>query len=458
MKNKKWIGLLSGLLVLGLTSCGKIPDQGSSVSGTAVRGTETVSGEAISPDTGMEDAGQGMPASGAGATGAADGSVDAYSGQSELSRLSCQLTREMVAGLMSPVIAHMTPEFAAQTTEDQLLAEWETVARGQTGFVGIETVVETVGDEEDRVAVTIRYENNAGTRVNFTFNNENLITKLFFENVVLPSLKVSGESGEEPDALPSCSYEEQEFTVGRKPYELSGVLTVPQVSGKVPVIILFSGGDAVDMDGTVGLSGNTPMRDIAYGLANRGIATLRYHKRGYQYASSVPSAAGLYDTFFQDAWYAIDQIYNDSHVDRNRIYVLGHGEAADYLPGVIRRKEKRLAGAVMLAGRPVAVQERDYSDESKNISVDARYLMDGNSTMPLLILQGEADFETGMAEYNQWKTVLKGRAHMTCRSYKKLNHYFINTNGKTDASEYDPEGKVSTTVTDQIASWCREQK
>ena len=83
--------------------------------------------------------------------------------------------------------------------------------------------------------------------------------------------------------------------------------------------------------------------------------------------------------------------------------------------------------------------------------------MDENSTMPLIVLQGEEDFETGMEDFRAWRTVLKGRAHTEYRSFKKLNHYFINYSGKKDATEYDTAGKVNTSVTDVIAAWCLEQ-
>jgi hypothetical protein len=200
------------------------------------------------------------------------------------------------------------------------------------------------------------------------------------------------------------------------------------------------------------------MRDIAYGLANRGLASLRYNVRGYQYASEVSSDMGIYDRFLQDACYAVNQIYNDSRIDKSRIYLLAHGRAADNLAAIVQKKEKRIAGAVMMAGKPVAVQEKFYSDKSKNVSFDAAYFMEQNSTLPLLMLQGEADFETGMDEYQQWSTVLEGRAHIEYHSFKKLNHYFIKTSGKTDASEYDTSGKVSSAVINKIASWITEQE
>lgn len=424
---KRYICIFISMLVMLLAGCGK----------SATEKDRTVSGSAVS-----EGAATVEPVSRPAVQG-----VDSKGETTELHQKSCEMTEQIVAGLFEPVIANMTLEFAAQTTEEQLKQSWQGETENLTGYQGIENVVETVGEKSEKVFVTLRYENNEGIKIKFEYNNEKLLEELWFERISLPPL---GET--------SGSYEEKEFTVGRKPYELQGVLTLPDSAGKVPVVILLAGDDSSDMDGTVGLAENTPMRDIAYGLAAKGIASLRYNRRAFQYPAAVSKGAGTYDLFLQDALYAVDQIYNDRRVDREKIFLLGHGKAADYLPAVIQKKEKRIAGAVMLAGKPVAVREQYYSAKEKDISFDARYLMDDNSTMPLLILQGEADFETDLESYEEWRTVLKGRAHTEYHSYKKLNHYFITTNGKTDASDYDTAGKVSTSVIHKVAGWCKNQK
>lgn len=455
MNGKKMVCFLATLIVFCLIGCG---EQGKGDKEPTASGTAVVPGQ-----TPYVAEGQGEAVSGEAVEGMDGAIAGDEENSSELHRMSCQFAKQIVAGLMGPVIQTMTPELAAQMTEEQLQKSWEGEAGGLTGYQGIETVVETVGEENERVSVSVRYANNTGMKINFTFNNENFIEALWFERTTLPSLQgnTAAEQGDEAGekaSQTSYDYEETEFVVGRKPYELNGALTVPKTGGKVPVVILFSESDTLDMDGTVGQAGNTPMRDIAYGLANKGIASLRYNRRGYQYASSLPANAGTYDLFLQDALYAVDQIYNDKRIDRKKIFLLGHGWAADYLPAVLQKKEKRIAGAIMLAGKPIAAAEVYYAQKEKNIRFDAKYLMDKNSTMPLFILQGEADFETGMDDYKQWRTVLKGRAHTEYRSFKKLNHHFITTSGKKDATDYDVEGKVNTSVMNEIARFCNSSK
>lgn len=455
MNRKSIIRFLAFLLVFCLIGCG---EQGKEDKEMTASGTADVPEE-----TPYVAEGQGESVSGEAVTGIEGAIAGDEENSSELHLMSCQFAKQIVAGLMGPVIETMTPELAAQMTEEQLQKSWDGEAGGLTGYQGIETVVETVGAESERVSVSVRYANNIGMKINFTFNNENFIEALWFERITLPSLQDNTETKQDNAAgkktgQVSYDYEEVEFVVGRKPYELKGALTVPKTGDKVPVVILFSESHTLDMDGTVGQAGNTPMRDIAYGLANKGIASLRYNRRGYQYASSLPANAGTYDLFLQDALYAVDQIYNDRRIDRKKIYLLGHGWSADYLPAVLQKKEKRIAGAIMLAGKPIAAAEVYYAQKEKNIHFDAKYLMDKNSTMPLFILRGEADFETGMDDYKQWRTVLKGRAHTEYRSFKKLNHHFIATSGKKDATDYDVEGKVNSSVMNEIARFCNSSK
>ena len=50
------------------------------------------------------------------------------------------------------------------------------------------------------------------------------------------------------------------------------------------------------------------------------------------------------------------------------------------MPGIVKKKPRRLTGAIMMAAKPVAAAERFYSQEEKNIDSDAAYFMDENST------------------------------------------------------------------------------
>lgn len=448
------------------------PGTTAAVSGQSAAGSNA-SGNAVGADESLEEDGNSVSGDAVLADQTEQGS--------ELYQLSCQLAKQIVSGLTSQVVTYMTPDLASQMTAENLQKSWEGESEGLSGFQGIENVVERVGDHEDTVTVTFRYANNQGRSVKFTFNDDKQVKDIWFDKVDLPSLAESGESKdtgngsadgqdtenkntesfdtESPSAtpMPSYDYEETSFSVGRDPYKLDGMLTIPTGADKPPVVILVDGRDDADMDGTIGTAGNTPLRDIAYGLANKGVASLRYNRRKQQYEKQISSLAGTYDTYLKDLSYVVNDLYNDSRIDKERIFVLAEGKAADALPALVKMKNKRIAGVLLVGARPASVAEKDYTDSKKDITAYASYWMDENSTLPMFILRGEADFETSHNEYEKWRTVLQGRAHIDYREYKNLNHYLIKTNNQKDATDYDTVGKVSTEVCQAMAKWVLNQ-
>lgn len=354
---------------------------------------------------------------------------------------------QIVSGIMTELWVNLTEELASQMTVDGLQASWNSVAEGAGTYEGIEDVQSEDNNEYHIVLVTLRYRRNQGRSIRFVYDRDENIAGIWFD--VAEVSKKGEDTG--PETLGAWS--EEDISVGRNPFALKGKLTLPQ-GGKAPVVILLADHEDADMDGTMGKNANKPLRDLAHGLAERGIASLRYNRRGHQYSGSVTAEDSMYETLFQDVWYAVDQMYNERRVDRKRIFILGMGRAADFMPGIVKKKPRRLAGAVMMAAKPMAAAEKFYSREEKNITSDAAYFMDENSTFPLLMLQGEEDFQTRVNDFEQWKEIWKGRSHVKYHSYRGLNHYFMTASGKEDKGEYDKEGRVSQTVIRDIAEWC----
>src|SRR4029079_6112448 len=70
---------------------------------------------------------------------------------------------------------------------------------------------------------------------------------------------------------------------------------------------------------------------------------------------------------------------------------------------------------------------------------------------PLLILQGERDYQVTMADFARWKEIVGPRATFT--SYPGLNHLFIAGTGKSLPSEYAVPSHVDEQVVRDIARW-----
>ena len=380
-------------------------------------------------------------------TPVATATASGVTAESELVKKSREFTEQIVAGLFTPVWECFAVELANQMPEEQLKLSWNSVINGISGYEGIHRIEESENEGNSIVLVTIRYKNNEGRSIRYVYNEEGNIVGIWFqEEEIIAKTETENRPG---------AWEEKKITIGRDPYTLEGKLTLPSgKEEKPPVVILLSDRADSDMDGTIGAAENKPLRDLAQGLAEKNIATLRYHRRAYQYGTEVSEEDSVYETLLQDVWYAIDQMYNQEEIDTGRIYILAYGKAADYLPAIVEQKSSRLSGAIMIGAKPLYAVEAYYGEEKTQVISDAKYFMDKNSTIPLLVLRGEEDFETPMKHFEQWKEIWKGRSHVTYHSHQKLNHYLMEYKGYETSQEYDVENRVSGRVIEEIAEWC----
>ena len=105
---------------------------------------------------------------------------------------------------------------------------------------------------------------------------------------------------------------------------LSGTLTIPYSNKPVPAIILVAGTGKHDRDCTS--KGHRLFFAIADYLTRRGIAVLRYDKRG------VGKSQGVFDTtlttkdFASDAMAGLEYMKTRKEIDHHKIGLLGHSE------------------------------------------------------------------------------------------------------------------------------------
>jgi uncharacterized protein len=77
--------------------------------------------------------------------------------------------------------------------------------------------------------------------------------------------------------------------------------------------------------------------------------------------------------------------------------------------------------------------------------------------MPMLILQGERDYQVTMKDFGLWQAALASHRNVTFHSYPKLNHLFIAGEGKPTPDEYRKPGHVDEQVILDIARWVQRQ-
>lgn len=122
--------------------------------------------------------------------------------------------------------------------------------------------------------------------------------------------------------------------------QLAGTLTLPaNASGKnLPALVLIAGSGPIDRDGNQGVAFHTDLlKQIAEALADAGVASLRYDKRGVG-ASHMPpdvlksnQALGDYaawENFVGDAAGAYRFLQEQPGIDPARVGFLGHSEGS----------------------------------------------------------------------------------------------------------------------------------
>jgi dienelactone hydrolase len=296
---------------------------------------------------------------------------------------------------------------------------------------------------------------------------------------------------------------EHDVTVGSGPLAVPGTMSLPKGHGPWPGVVFLSGGGPLDRDETSGL--NKPLKDLAWGLASRGVAVLRFDKATLTHSQQVAALRDftMTDEYVPSAVAAVHLLQVQPTVDSARVFVLGHSMGGKVAPRVATA-EPSIAGLVIMAGdtqpmqrsavrvlrylarlspgagtetaveamvRQAALVEsadlspatppnelpfgfsgsywldvRDYDPVSTAAALDK----------PMLILQGGRDYQVTVEDdLSGWKAGLGHRADVAIRVYDADNHLFFPGAGPSTPAEYDPAQHVDPAVVVDIATWLR---
>lgn len=311
-----------------------------------------------------------------------------------------------------------------------------------------------------------------------------------------------------PKAAPLVSndlFEESDIEISTGNFKLPGTLTLPKSREAASVVILVHGSGPTDRDETLGP--NKPFRDLAWGLAKQGVAVIRYDKRTLVYG--VHTALNIENITFDeetvdDALSAIELAKALSTIDSRRIFVLGHSLGAMLAPRIAARANG-LAGIILVAGnaRPLEdllLEQTQYISSLQQLSPQTKEMVDlfkaqaanikrlntdlyddtiglpfnthqpywtfanqykqvevaKRLVLPVLILQGERDYQVPMTDYQIWRTALSDKKNVQFKSYPTLNHLLQEGSGKSTPKEYQQASDIPLYVIDDMAAFVKQ--
>jgi dienelactone hydrolase len=298
-----------------------------------------------------------------------------------------------------------------------------------------------------------------------------------------------------PEYSKPDSFSERQVTLGEGEWKLPGTITMPNGAGPFPAVVLVHGSGPNDRDETVG--GTKVFRDLAEGLASRGIAVLRYEKRTKLYGPKVATLKTftLHDETVEDALKGVALMRTQQGIDPKRVFVLGHS-LGGYAAPRIAQEDPTIAGLILMAGNARHLEDLVVEqvqavggtakalENAKAIQAKVKSLEPGDEaspavlgapptywldlkdydpvgdaaklTMPMLILQGERDYQVTMKDFDLWKSGLKNNKGVVTKSYPALNHLFVAGEGKSTSAEYAKSGHVSAEVIEDIAAFIKK--
>ncbi|KIF75919.1 hypothetical protein QR77_22580 [Streptomyces sp. 150FB] len=393
-----------------------------------------------------------------------------------------------IAGLFAP------PLRAAVSAEALRLA-WTAEAAGRGGVRAVGEPVSEAGEAGEAGPVRVR------TPVTCVDGSFTVVISVG-DDGLLQGLRIDpyGDAAWQPPRYArEDRFTERDVTLGTGPLAVPGTLSVPLGAGPWPGVVLLGGGGAFDRDGSSGP--NKPLKDLAWGLATRGVAALRFDKATFAHPDRLPPDLTMADEYLPPALAAVRLLREQAGVDPERISLVGHSMGGKVAPR-IAAAEPSVAGLVLLAADAQPMHEAavrvarhlaalapgpsadeavsalvrqaavvagpelvpDTPSELLPLGFSAAYWLDLRSYdpvataaglgCPMLILQGGRDYQVTVADdLTRWRSGLGHRPEVAIRIHQDVNHFFFPGSGHPTPAEYARPGHVDPAVVDEIATW-----
>lgn len=293
----------------------------------------------------------------------------------------------------------------------------------------------------------------------------------------------------------------EDLDIQSKDIKLKGTLLKANPEENKKLVIFVHGSGPNDRDAT--LYENKPFMRIAEDLYTHGISSYRFDKRTLTAPHSLTHKFTIDDEVTDDVINVIEYFSTSPEFKDYEITTIGLSLGAYLLPR-IANKSGNVDKMIMLASnaRPVEVllidqleyinalevneESQQFLEDTKEkvaflrstkfnqesdkellpLNLPSSYwhsLMEYNHfeeakklTIPVMIAQGERDYQVTMEDYGIWKKTLKKNKNVTFKSYPFANHLFITGTGKSTPQEYRVKGEVDKDLIMDIIAFVKE--
>lgn len=306
------------------------------------------------------------------------------------------------------------------------------------------------------------------------------------------------------------------ITIGKQTnFPLNGLVALPDddktTEKRIPAVVFVHGSGSSNMDEKV--LKLTPFKDLACGLAEHGIASIRYDKRSFAHGRKmlkIKEPITVKQETIEDAVMAAELLRQDDRIDAERIFVLGHSMGGMLAPR-IDVEGGNFRGLILLAGSPRRLEDifveqtreimegmnpilkflaggqvkklakkvegiYELTDEEAKASKFSRgttlyyfkemgehaaenYLRE--TKKPILIMQGSKDFQVKVdKDFRAYQEILQHHPDVTFKLYEGLNHCFVpSVYGELSEAkrEYSVEQHIGEDVILDIAEWIHQR-
>ena len=404
--------------------------------------------------------------------------------------LAKTVTGELAAGDFQAVHDRLTEAAASQLSVEGLAQAWATYGDPLGAYRG--ATVERTGETRGQPFVVLRA----------TFERGLLRVVTVFDGERLSGLRIQPvqQSYEPPAYVDTDAFVERERTLPSPACDLGATLSLPSTAADgaetAPGVVLVHGSGPADRNASYGP--NRPFQDLAWGLASRGVAVLRYDKRTHACDVSRADGLDLDALTVDDAVTGVATLRDEDAV--GPVAVVGHSQGGLAAPRIAARAETdgmaslagpagSLAPLVELQVRYLANVDDEVTDAEREqieqVAAAVDRIQAGDLGDDEVVLGFHATFWRQVRAYDQtavaadldvprflafggrdyqvpadrarsaWAAALGDASNVTLRTYEDANHLFVPGEGASTPGEYLQRGNVVESLVTDLADWAR---